>query len=78
MGKYVGAALAVALIAEVAFGLGAIDFFFPPQAQYTRLSSSSNPQGVPAAGPLMPPAEQMFPFRWPLGDEPIAIAEARP
>lgn len=69
-----GASLALALIAYIGVGLGTVDFFFQPQAEVTETSS---PIGEPAEV-LMPPAERMFPFRWPVGDEPVAVAEARP
>lgn len=74
MGKYIGIAASVGLIAFIGFGLGAIDFFFPPQAEVAEISSSL--VGEPAAV-LMPPAERMFPFYWPVGDEPVATAMAQ-
>jgi len=49
MGKYIGIAAALAVIAGVGFGLGAVDFFFPPQAEVTEPSSLV---GGPAAGSL--------------------------
>lgn len=75
MGKYIGITAALALIAYMGTVGALVDYLFPPQAEVAEISSSL--VGEPAADSLMPPAERMFPFYWPVGDEPVATAMAQ-